>query len=73
MPHWIAFPDINSSLFRYGDGVESTYAQVKDSFNTTYPTNCIIQDINFSDEDAEAYGDIISKLLKGRYAYETLI
>jgi hypothetical protein len=72
MAHWIVFPNADAHGNEDGAKFVSTFNDLQNIFKNVYPTESIIQQIEISEEDSENYGDIITKLIEGRFSFDIL-
>jgi hypothetical protein len=70
--HWIGFANPDCPLYEDEGGVVAIFDRFKDSFKATFPTNGVVEVIKLNDDEAATYADCITKMIKGRYAFEVL-
>ena len=72
MAHWIAFADADAAGFEDGAKLFDIFNDLQNFFKNVYGSAGVIQHIQINDEEADQFGDIITKLIEGRYSYDVV-
>jgi hypothetical protein len=66
---WVIFPD-STNVDSTDESVEDSFNKVQDKFRTVYGDKGVVADFDVDDDHVSA--TLFSKLIKGRYAFDTL-
>ena len=70
--HWIVFADADAAEYEEAARLFDIFNELQHVFKNVYATAGVIQNIQISDEESDHFGDIITKLIEGRYSYDVL-
>jgi hypothetical protein len=72
--HWVVFPntdDKDETTNGTHDFTES-FETLLDHFKASYPSNHLVKSVYSEDENTEELHELLTKFIKGRYAYDTI-
>ena len=70
--HWIVFADADAAGYEEGARLFDIFNELQNVFKNFYATAGVINNVQISDEESDHFGEIITKLIEGRYSYDVL-